>query len=335
MFRRILGLIIIIATVAVLVFLIAIAYYWGPTVESVSEEFETGLALTIETLHTVSATLEQTQATLVSVNSAMETATETTVNLSKTVGDTIPLLEQVAVVVSDQVPQNIESIQTAIPNVAAVAGVVDDALTTLSNFGISQTIPLPFNPIEIDFDLGIDYQPVEPFDETLMDVGTSLDGLPEELRNLRSELEVSTANLETVSNDMLAASGDLEAINSEVANFIPLLDEYLVLLDRVIELVERLNTQISANLSTVKLVGTILPIALALTQLAPLVVGWELLTGKRQPQVIVKEAEVQGELASGDILDLDINEYEGHDASNEIEDTLVEDFDSAGPDEGA
>lgn len=292
MLRRILGLIILISAAVVLILLLLGAFAAGPAVDAVAAGLDQALVLTDDTLTTVSDTLEQTQATLIAVNDTLDTASQTTDNLSRTLYDTQPLLEGITAVIAEQAPQNIEAVQSAIPNIAAVGGVVDDALTNLSNFGISQTIPIPFNPITLDFDLGIDYQPVEPFDESLAAIGTSLDGLPEQLRSLRSDLEVATANLGTVGADIETASGDLEAINAQIAAFIPLLDDYLGIIDQIGVTLGQMRDQVAANLSTIKLIGTILPLALALTQLAPLYVGWELLTGKREPQVVVHEVEV-------------------------------------------
>lgn len=294
--RRILGIVIILATLVVLVIMAAAAFYIGPALESASQGVDSGLALTVDTLQTVSATLEQTQSTLTAVSDSLDTASQTTVNLSKTVADTIPLLDQVSSVVSDQVPENIESMQSAIPNIAAVAAVVDRALVTLSNFGIKQTIPIPFNPIEIDLDLGIDYNPAEPFDQSIARLGSSLEGLPEELRALRAELEIAGDNLAILSEDLLLASRDVQTLSLELSKFIPLLDQYLELIDETIVAVEGLQEQLVANLELMKTVGTILPAALALTQLAPLVVGWQLLTSKPKPEEPEKETIAAAEV---------------------------------------
>lgn len=327
MFRRILGLVILLATTVVLIALVAAAYYFGPALDQVSTTVDNGLALSVETMETVSATLVQTQSALVSVNDSLDTAAQTTANLSTTVADTIPLLDQVSVVITEQLPESIEAIQMAVPNIAAVATVVDDALTRLSDFEINQTIPIPFNPIEIQYDLGIDYDPEVPFGDSMEELGTSLEGLPEELRALQDELEVSAANLETLSNDLLAASGDIEAINTELAKFIPLLDQYLGLLDQVILAVEQLRVDIANNLDTIKMVGTILPIALALTQLAPLVVGWDLLTARNEPQKTAKDVEMKQDYAAVGSSDTQINEPEEQPDDSETADTLVEDSD--------
>ena len=306
MFRRILGLIILIATAVVLVALIATAIFMGPAIDALSTGLGNSLSLTVDALETVSATLSQTQSTLSAVNGSMDTAVETTATLSKTISDTVPLLDQVSFLVADQTPRNIEAVQASVPNIAAVAGVVDDALVRLSDLEYKQTIPIPLNPIEINFDLGIDYEPVEPFDETMLALGTSLDGLPESLRSLSGQLDVSAANLETLSSNLDTAGGDIGAINDEVAKFIPLLDDYVALLNQVIAAIEQAGAQVAANLATVRLAATILPIALALTQLAPLVVGYDLLTGGRdETQVVVKEIAAQPGEAESDSVEVE------------------------------
>jgi len=295
MFRRFLGFIILLVSLIMVALLLGGAYFMGQAVDSAGVAVNNILTLTVDSLDTVSATLEQTQATIVEANNSIATAVSLTENLSKTVADTRPLMDSMTTVVSEDVPDNIEAIQSAIPNVANVAGVVDQAMTTLSNFGIEQTIPIPFNPITLEFDLGIDYEPEEPFDETILFLGDSLEGLPEELRSLSRDLETLSADLDVVSADILTASGDIEALNEQVALFIPILDDYLAIVDQISTSLVRVQSQILAQLDTVKSVGTVVLIFLALTQLTPLYVGWELITGQRgkeqQAETVEKEPE--------------------------------------------
>ncbi len=247
------------------------------------------LAITVDTLDTVSATLEQTQATIVEANKALDTAAEATVNLAKTMSDTQPLMESLAKVAAEDVPDSIEAIQLALPNVAEVAGVIDIALTKLSNFGISQTIPIPFNPITLEFDLGIDYNPAEPFDETISALGDSLEGMPDELRSLQGDLDTLSADLELLTGNIETAAGDVEAINKQVALFIPILDDYLRIVGQISNSMVQARGQLQAQLETVKTVLVALFIFLSLTQLTPLYVGWELVTGQRPGQESQKE----------------------------------------------
>ncbi len=289
MFRRILGVIILLVSLIMVAILLAGAFFVGQAVDTVGDGLDNVIALTVDTLDTVSATLEQTQDTIAEANNALDTAAEATVNLAKTVSDTQPLMESMTKVVAEDVPDNIEAIQATIPNITQVAGVIDTTLTRLSNFGIEQTIPIPFNPITLEFDLGIDYNPDEPFDETISALGDSLEGMPEELRSLQGDLETLSADLELLTENIETASGDIEAINEQVALFIPILDDYLRIVGQINDSMMQARGQLLAQLEIIKTALTVLFIFLSLTQLAPLYLGWELVTGKRPGQDEEKE----------------------------------------------
>ncbi len=289
MFRRILGLIILLVSLILVGILLGGAFYVGQAVDAVGDGLDNALALTVDTLGTVSMTLQQTKVTIAESNEALDTASEAAINLSKTMSDMGPLMDSTTKVVSQDVPANIEAIQATIPNIVQVAAVVDTTLTRLSNFGIKQTIPIPFNPITLEFDLGIDYDPDLPFDESISAMGEGLEGMPEELRSLQGDLETLSADLELLSGDVETAAGDIEAINEEVALFIPIMDEYLRIVGQINDSLVQVRAQLFAQLETVKTVLIVFLVFLSFTQLAPLYLGWELVTGKRPGQVTEQE----------------------------------------------
>jgi hypothetical protein len=287
-------MIIILVSLILVVLLLGGAYFVGQAVDSVADGLENVLTLTADTLGTVSMTLEQTKATIAEANNALDTAAEATVNLNKTMNDMQPLMESTTKVVTEDVPGNIEAIQAAIPNIVQVAAVVDNTLTRLSNFGIKQTIPIPFNPITLDFDLGIDYAPEEPFDDSISALGDSLEGMPEELRSLQGDLETLSADLEILTDNIETAAGDVETLNNEVALFIPILDDYLRIVGEIDDSLGQVQANMFAQLETVKSALIVLLVFISLTQLAPLYLGWELITGQRSgrpPQIEVEEQE--------------------------------------------
>jgi len=290
MFRRLLGLIVLLVSVILIALLIGGAFFVGQAVDAVADGLDNVLTFTTDTLGTVSLTLDQTKATIAEANNTLDTAAEATINLSRTVSNMGPVMDSTTKVVSQDVPGSIEAIQATIPNIVQVAGVVDLALTKLSEFGINQTIPIPFNPITLDFDLGIDYEPEEPFDETISALGDSLEGMPEELRSLQGDLEILTADLELISGNIETAAGDIEAINNEVALFIPIIDEYLQIVDQINDSLAQVRAQMFAQLETAKTALIVLLVFLSFTQLAPLYLGWELITGKRPGQSPEKAA---------------------------------------------
>ncbi len=281
MFRRLLGLVILLVSLIMIALLLAGAFYTGQAVDAANESLDNILSLTTDTLANVAHTLEQTKATIVEANNALDTASTAAFNLSQTMSDMQPLLESTTTVVSEDVPANIEAVQSTIPNIAQVAGVIDGVLRRLSTFGISQTIPIPFNPITLEFDLGIDYAPEEPFDQSIWELGDSLEGMPEELRSLKGDLNVLTEDLEVLTANVETASGDIEKVNEEIALFLPIIDEYLIIMDQINDSVSALKSQMSSQLEMTKTALIALFVLLSLTQLAPLYLGWELITGQR------------------------------------------------------
>jgi archaellum component FlaC len=220
---------------------------------------------------------------------------KTATDVAKTVGDTRPLLQTVNTVATQDVPNSIAAVQDAMPNIVEVAGVMDTTLTSLSKFSNNQTIPVPIpslgfglKPLELEipfsFDLGIDYKPTVPFDAAIEQVGASLDGLPDRLRTLEKDLLVADANMALISDDILNVSDDLATINQRIAEISPLLDEYIRIVNQVKDALGGVRTQVSTQLDMAKLVVLLIMVWIGLGNLAPLYLGLELVTGRRDPK---------------------------------------------------
>lgn len=230
-----------------------------------------------QSLDTAQGTLLLAQTTVEQVNKGLDTVGSAAINLSETMSQTRPLLGEISQIVSEDLPDSVQAFQSALPGMAQSAAIIDDTLVALSNLRIEQEI-LGF---PINFDLGIDYAPEVPFEESINRVGDSLEGLPARLRGLEAHIETADGNLETISQDIVTMSADLEAINGSIAAVAPLLDDYMQIVTEVRDLIDRTRTRLVDQLGTVKLVVTLLMVWLGLTQIAPLYLGWELITGRR------------------------------------------------------
>ncbi|HOU40050.1 MAG TPA: hypothetical protein PK829_02165 [Promineifilum sp.] len=282
--RRILGLIILLTALVIAAGSIYAAVVVGDALASLGAGIRDNLALASNTLETARNTLALSRDTFDDVNGGLGTAVQATANASRTIGDSQPLIDNVAVVTTQEVPEAVEGIQNALPNMIEVAGVIDTTLRTLSNIGIDRTIDLPFGgSIPLQFDLGIDYAPATPFDVSLRSFQASLEGLPESMRGLEDELQLTSDNLGALATDLQATSDNLAVINGRVGEVLPLLDQYLILADQLSATVTRVDADIDRQLETLRLGAIGVLGLLALSQLAPLVLGWELLTGRRGP----------------------------------------------------
>lgn len=283
--RRILGAIMIVVAVIIIGASIYGAFQVGNAISGITGSIENTLRFTSDSLATANDTVTLTQDTIRDVGVGLGTAATATANLSGAIGDSVPFLASVNALVTQDLPANLEAVQGALPNIIEVAGVIDRTLTTLSSIGIDRTIDLPFGQsIPIQWDLGIDYDPQQPFDATIQTFENTLTGLPESLRDLDEDLTTTTENLVVLSDNLLTISDDLDTINQSVGELIPLLDEYTVLITDLQASIDTAQERIPAQLDTLRLGLIVGLVLLALSQLAGLYLGWELLSGQRDPR---------------------------------------------------
>lgn len=291
--QRILGIIMIAIGVSGLVLSFAGLLAGHRLVDNLGAGLETNLTLTIESLETVNETLLLTKETVGQMSEALVTVEETADNVVIAIDDTQPLLEQAAQVTTEDVPESIEAFQGTLPALTDVAATIDDTLRTLSSFGFERS----FLGVPLAFDLGIDYDPEVPFDQSVRDVGDSLEGVPEDLRSLKVHLEQANRNLSTISGNIDTISGNLSGINENVAELEPLIDDYLVIVTELADTTRQTRTFVMEQLDEARILVTIVALWLGLTQIAPIYLGWELLVRGRGTDVVVLDEDGDKEVA--------------------------------------
>lgn len=289
MFRRFLGVLMLVIAFGGVVLAVFGVRVGHRLVDNVATNFDQTLQLTSQSLDTVSETLVLAKSSIADVNAVMATAETTADNLSQTVSDTRPLLGQISTVAATQVPDSLETIQEAFPSLEQVAGVIDQTLVTLNRFRIDEQL-LGLN---IQYDLGIDYAPEVPFDQSVRELGDGLEGLPESLRTLQVYINVTNSNLQTVSQDIRTLADDLNTVNGRINELDPILDEYIALVTSTNDSTRQLRAQIEDEAQKVKNGITLVLVWLAITQVAPLYLGWELVTNGRLVAVPVAETRTE------------------------------------------
>jgi hypothetical protein len=188
--------------------------------------------------------------------------------------DTQPLLIQVTETATQRVPDSIESIQDALPDVAEAAGAIDDTLRILDSFALDRQV---FG-IPLQFDLGIDYQPSMTLDETVLTLGESLDGVPGDLRALESDLVLASDNLALIGNNVGTIADDLALISETVDQINPLLDQYIEIVEQTQGLIAEAQADLEEQLAVLQVAVTALFVWLGLIQIVPIYLGWTLVT---------------------------------------------------------
>ena len=279
-FRRIIGIIMILVGVVGLIIAGAGAYFAGQAIDALGAGLNSTVTLLDDTVNTTTASLENVKATLGEASATLTTVSGATRNMATTIFDTQPLLEQATTMTTDTLPNSLDAVNAAIPNLAGIAASIDTTLTRLSNFSIDQSFGTGAFAIPIRFDLGIEYEPEEPFDDAVLAIGESLVPVPDQLRALESNLATTVTNLGNIGTDIEALAGNINGINTTVDQFIPLIDQYIVLLDQITGSLSNARDQINANLGTLKWVATGLMLWFAVYQVMPIYIGYRMLADK-------------------------------------------------------
>lgn len=304
MIRRILGFVIALTGVAGIVTSAGIYIYGQQVVDAAVSQTVNTLTLATNTLDTTRATLLVAKDSINGVSDTLDTVEGTAINLSQSVTQSKPLIDQIGSIATEEIPDSLETIEGTIPNIVNVAGTVDDTLTILSSFGFERN--LDYGLIDLgmlSFDLGIDYDPEVRFDESIEELGKSIEGLPEQLRTLDIYLNVTKDNLDTISNDIVQLSNDISAIDDSLSATPELIDDYIAAVTEVQDGLRQTRTQIEQQTETAKMILLGIAVWFALIHLTPLYLGLEMILGKRK-EVIVEQMVVR-ESGEGDDTETD------------------------------
>ena len=182
-------------------------------------------------------------------------------------------MNQITTVTTQELPDSLEAVQLSIPDIAEAAGAIDDTLLLLDSFEVDRQI---FG-VPIRFDLGVDYRPDAALDETVNQLGKSLEGVPDSLRGMEVNMSAVSQNLDNIGANVLTISADLERVNQSVGEFEPLIDDFVRLVEETDLLILEAQDSIAQLLDAVTLITTALFIWMGLNQIVPLYLAWTLL----------------------------------------------------------
>ncbi len=274
--RRFFGIFIIVAALIGVVVGVGCAIVGRQVADQVAVGVGDTLSLVNQNLQPVEEALLLVQDSMRDVNQGIGSIHQTTLTLANILTTTRPLLSEVSLMTGQDVPNSIEAVQASIPSLASVAGTIDNTLTALSQFKINQSIL----GINLAFDLGVEYNPEVPFADSVNQIGASFEGLPDRLRAVATEIDVANGNLERIGGDIKAVSLSIKNLQGQMELFPGLLDQYIQEIGAIKTNLAGSQQVILAQFDMIKLAITLIGAWFALTQFAPLYVGWGLLRGQ-------------------------------------------------------
>jgi prefoldin subunit 5 len=282
------GVIWIIASVLWVVLAIVGLFYGLAFLERMQTDLGNNLELVIESLDSVHSIVDESTDVISSTHQSLETVQSTMDDASTALNDLRPLLWRTRRVVTDDIPEALDGVQESMPSLIATANSVDETLTWLSNFGF--TIPNPFGT-DWSYDLGINYAPEVPLDQALDTIHGNMEGLPEDLRKMKGNLNTADDNLVTVSDDLARLADDLDEINQEIADINPQLDLLAANIESIQDSFREIQDGIPGAITTARRVMIIVFGLIVFTQIPVLYLGWILVSGELLPPSSLDEGE--------------------------------------------
>jgi hypothetical protein len=305
MARKIFGTFLILFGVAGIVLSVWGSQVIRQTISDLAGGMDSSIDLVIDSLDTTLDSLLLARDTMGDVEAALIRVEEAAVNAASALDGTDPILEQMRMVTTEDLPRSLETIERAVPDAVQAADAMDTTLKKLNSFEIDTSI-LGF---PIQYDLGIDYDPTVPFSESVQAIGLSLEGIPDRLRSLEDSLLETQSNMGGISGDMSELAVEITAVNEQMAGFTPLINDFIRIITDASDNLRLVRGQIENQVATVNNIITVITIWLLLSQIIPLYLGYELIVGRLSPE--------DEPVYTVDNIDLIVQEQKASDADTE------------------
>jgi len=260
MTRKVIGITFIVAAIFGLIFSLAgIFLVWGvkaPLTENL-----------VSTLDLIDTTLEATSSGLTVVDDALTstasdlTSLENTVQTAgKGVDDSVPMVESLSTLLSDNIPQAIYATQTGLSSLQAAAGTLESTLQLLTS--------IPFLPIE-------SYNPEVSFSAALDDVSQSLDAIPQSLSEMENTLSTTEGNLVMLSAQVNIIARNISELKSSLYEIQRVVDQYQDIISTVQLKLDTLRENLQMGITVTAWIFTIIFVWLGIAQVGLLTQGLE------------------------------------------------------------
>jgi prefoldin subunit 5 len=260
MARKIIGITFIVASIIGLIFSIAgIALVWGVKAP-LTENLVNAIDLIDTTLNATSSGLEVVDNTLTRTISDFNTLENTLQTASQGVDDSVPMVENLSGLLSENIPQAIEATQTGLTTLQDAAGTLETTLQLVTS--------IPFLPIE-------NYAPDVSFTTALADVANSLDAIPQSLSEMEESLNSTQGNLVMLSAQVRIMSRSVSDLKTDLYDIQLVIKKYQDVITTIQEKVDALGENISLIITVTAWLFTIIFIWLGIAQIGLLTQGLE------------------------------------------------------------
>jgi hypothetical protein len=214
------------------------------------------LTLTSESLTTVDASLAAATESVTVVGDGLADAERTSRGLEQSLAEGGAMLEETADLTRNDVAGSLESFERSMPALIQVSGTVDRTLRAVD-----------------DLPVGPEYDPEEPFDETLRALQEDLDGLPEDLREQADAIDEAGTNLTHVGRQSVEIADSLGEIRSSLTETSRVLGEYQSATADARDLLDQTQSDLTRRLWVLRVLVIVLGVIYCFGQVLPILLG--------------------------------------------------------------
>jgi prefoldin subunit 5 len=260
MARRIIGITFIVAAIFGLIFSLTGAVFVWVVKEPITQNLISTLDLIDTTLEATSTGLTVADDTLTQAITDFGTLESTIQTASKTLEDSVPMVETLSNLTSESLPGAIEATQTGLNTVQDAARSIESTLRLITS--------IPFIPIE-------SYDPEVSFTEALDDVTTSLEPIPDALLAMEDTLNTTKGNLVLIAAQVRIISRNIGELRESLYQMQLVIGQYQGVITTLQDRVEAFRINLATIINVSAWLFTIIFIWLGIAQLGLLTQGLE------------------------------------------------------------
>ena len=261
------GILLIVAGVLGLILSAAGIYAMAQVEKSMTGALTGGMQFLDRTLAATGDGFVVVQDSLVRAGDTVSALQTTTAGVADTLDKTIPTIDTLNTVISQELPDTVRATQQSLESAGAAAGLVDEAL------GVITSLPL-LNQTR--------YAPAAPMGESFVAVGESLADLPDTLEATNSQLSATSDSLRSVQGQITGLATGIGELNRSLEDAGGVVSQYQGLVNDMRGQVGLIQTNIGGWIRYLRLGVSLVLIWLGIAQIALITQGWELIQRSRR-----------------------------------------------------
>lgn len=210
-------------------------------VGNLSDYLEESVGVTESALGAVEETLGLIESVTTEVEGAVGGAAQSIRAISEAASTASGDLETVADFLDDDLSGSLQAILDTMPAAIQTAGVIDSTLNALSF-------------------LGVDYDPTQPFDESLRAVEDALVGIPAQLATQAEAIRGLGPISEQFAEDAAATAESFAGLSAELGSTQQIMDSYRTTLDQAQAVIETTRSSLSTTTWLLRLIIVLMTI---------------------------------------------------------------------------